>query len=108
PLAIELAVVPNQFLTHPMMVAESLYDVLETAGFKPVRALQRLHAVALAGANAVHLDVPDGSPALFVQRVSFLSDARVVEFTRSHYRGDRYDFMAELVVGEPGREGRRR
>jgi GntR family transcriptional regulator len=108
PLAVELAVVPSQFLSDPMAVADSLYAVLETRGFKPVRALQRLHAVALSGANALHLDMVDGSPALFVQRVSFLGDARVVEFTRSHFRGDSYDFVAELVVAEAGREGRRR
>ncbi len=100
PLAIELAVVPSQFLPDPMSVAHSLYAALESRGFRPVRALQRLHAVALSGANALNLAVEDGSPALFVQRVSFLPDARVVEFTRSHYRGDRYDFVAELLVAE--------
>jgi GntR family transcriptional regulator len=106
PLAIEFAVVPSQFLPDPMAVADSLYAVLETRGFRPVRALQRLRAVALAGASAAHLDVQEGSPALFVERVSFLSDARVVEFTRSHFRGDRYDFMAELLAAESPREGR--
>jgi len=28
--------------------------------------------------------------------VSRLEDQRVVEYTRSHYRGDAYDFVAEL------------
>ncbi len=107
PLAIELAVVPSQFLSDPMAVAESLYAALEARGFRPVRALQRLHAVAIGGSNARHLAVEDGSPALFIQRVSFLADARVVEFTRSHYRGDRYDFVAELVVAEASESGRR-
>jgi GntR family transcriptional regulator len=106
-MAVEFAVIPSQFLSDPMNLTGSLYAVLETRGFRPVRALQRLHAVAVTGPNARHLEVPEGSPALFVQRVSFLSDARVVEFTRSHYRGDRYDFVAELAVTEAGREARR-
>lgn len=108
PLAVELAVIPSQFLPDPMTIAESLYAVLESRGLRPVRALQRLHAVAVAGANATLLDLDDGGPALFVQRVAFLADARVVEFTRSYFRGDRYDFVAELAVTEAGREGRRR
>ncbi|MGE0149259.1 MAG: UTRA domain-containing protein, partial [Parvibaculaceae bacterium] len=40
--------------------------------------------------------LPAGSPALFIQRVSYLADGRIVEFTRSRYRGDSYDFVAEL------------
>jgi GntR family transcriptional regulator len=108
PMAVEFAVIPSQFLPDPMNVTTSLYALLERRGFRPVRALQRLHAVAVTGATARHLDVADGSPALFVQRVSFLSDARVIECTRSHYRGDRYDFVAELAAAEAGREARRR
>ena len=47
------------------------------------------------------LDLPDGSPALFIERISYLPDGRIIEFTRSHYRGDSYDFVAELTIS-PG------
>ena len=47
------------------------------------------------------LDLPDGSPALFIERISYLPDGRIIEFTRSHYRGDSYDFVAELTIA-PG------
>jgi GntR family transcriptional regulator len=33
---------------------------------------------------------------LSIERRSFLDDGRVVEFTTSWYRGDIYDFVAEL------------
>ena len=33
---------------------------------------------------------------LKIERTSFLEDGRVVEFTRSIYRSDAYDFVAEL------------
>ena len=39
---------------------------------------------------------PDGSPALFIERISYLPDGRIIEFTRSHYRGDSYDFDPKL------------
>jgi GntR family transcriptional regulator len=37
-----------------------------------------------------------GSAGLNIERRSFLDDGRVVEFTCSWYRGDIYDFVAEL------------
>jgi len=33
---------------------------------------------------------------LRIERLSFLADGTPVEFTRSAYRGDRYDFVTEL------------
>jgi GntR family transcriptional regulator len=98
PMAIELAVIPNHFLPDPTSVGGSLYVALDKRGVRPVRALQWLHAVALNAREAKLLDLPDGSPALFIERISYLADGRIVEFTRSHYRGDSYDFVAELSI----------
>lgn len=100
PMAIELAVIPQRFLPDPDAVGTSLYDALEARGFRPVRALQRLHATALQGREARLLGQADGSPALLIERVSYLADGRTVEFTRSHYRGDSYDFVAELSLAK--------
>ncbi len=101
PMAIELAVIPQHFLPDPTSVRGSLYEALEARGVRPVRALQRLHATALTMQEAKLLDLPDGSSALFIERISYLPDGRIIEFTRSHYRGDSYDFVAELTIS-PG------
>jgi GntR family transcriptional regulator len=98
PLAIERAVIPHRFLDDHNVVGASLYDTLEQRGFRPVRALQRLHATALSATDAKLLDVPTGSAALFIERISYLPDGRTVEYTRSFYRGDTYDFVAELSL----------
>lgn len=98
PMAIELAVIPRKFLPDPFSVGNSLYEALDARGVRPVRALQRLHATALSGEEASLLELPEGSPALFIERISFLPDGRIVEFTRSSYRGDSYDFVAELSI----------
>jgi GntR family transcriptional regulator len=103
PLALELAVIPQKFLPDPVTVTDSLYLALGRRGFHPVRALQRLHAAALSAPEAALLDVPPKSPALFIERISYLADGRTVEFTRSHYRGDSYDFVAELTLAPAGR-----
>ncbi len=96
PLAIERASIPQRFLPDPLAVEDSLYESLAARGLRPVRALQRLHAVALTRSDAGLLGLPEGSPALSTERVAYLTDGRVIEFTRSHYRGDSYDFIAEL------------
>jgi GntR family transcriptional regulator len=101
PMAIELSVIPSKFLDDPHGVSGSLYAALDAVGLRPVRALQKLHAMALSPRDAKLLDQPDGSPALFIERISYLPDGRIVEYTRCHYRGDSYDFVAELTIA-PG------
>lgn len=97
PLAIEHAVVPLYALS-PDDVNESLYDALRQSGHMPVRALQRLHAAIADEREAELLDVVPGSPILHIERRSFLANGRPVEVTNSAYRGDRYDFIAELTI----------
>jgi len=96
PLAIERTVVPASILPDPMLVHDSLYEALESRGCRPRRALQRLRAVLLGPRHARLLHVAPGSAGLNIERRAFLDDGRVVEFTTSWYRGDIYDFVAEL------------
>ncbi|WP_395831115.1 GntR family transcriptional regulator [Elstera sp.] len=96
PMAIECATVPTRFLPDPESVGASLYDVLEARGCLPVRALQRLHAANLNAEDAAMLEVASGAAALAIDRLSYLENGTPVEFTQSFYRGDAYDFVAEL------------
>jgi len=100
PMAIERAVVPARILPDPSIVDVSLYDALTSIGMRPVRAVQRLNAENVSNADAALLGIAPGSAALSIERISYLPDGRVVEFTRSHYRGDAYDFVAELNLTE--------
>ena len=98
PMAIELATLPQSLLPDPESVGPSLYAALEALGARPVRALQRLKADNLGPDDAALLGVSSGAAALAIERVSFLADGRPVEFTKSWYRGDAYDFVAELTL----------
>lgn len=97
PLAIETATIIADALPDPASVQKSLYDMLARRGMRPVRAIQRLSAVLLDGRTARLLDVPAGSAGLFIVRVGYLASGTPVEYTCSHYRGDRWDFIAELT-----------
>lgn len=95
-LAVERTVVPREFIPDPALVSESLYEALESRGCRPARALQRLRATAIEGEIARLMKVAAGTPGLEIERRAYLADGRAVEFTRSVYRGDAYDFVAEL------------
>jgi GntR family transcriptional regulator len=97
PLAVEQSAIPADLLPDADAIVDSLYEALEPYGRRPTRALQRLRAVALDADKARLLHLEAGAPALLIERRAFLDDGRVVEFTRSHYRGDAYDFVAELT-----------
>ncbi|NMA99191.1 MAG: GntR family transcriptional regulator [Phyllobacteriaceae bacterium] len=96
PLAIERASLSSSVLPDPDMIGDSLYLHLDKSGTRPVRAIQRIRAANIAEADAHLLQVPVGSAGLHIERISYLATGRVIEFTRSIYRGDTYDFVAEL------------
>lgn len=96
PMALELAIIPGFALESLDVVGLSLYAALQDAGMRPVRALQRLRAVSFDAEQAKLLGIEAGAPGLFIERRGFLEDGRAVEATRSWYRGDAYDFVAEL------------
>jgi GntR family transcriptional regulator len=99
PMAIEYSTVPADCLPSIDAVTTSLYEALRQAGCEPVRALQRLRAAAFGAELTDELGVAAGHAGLLIERRAFLKDGRAVEFTLSHYRGDSYDFMAELSAG---------
>ena len=102
PLAIERASLPASILPDPDQVTGSLYAVLEARALRPVRAVQRISAANLGPRDADLLGVPPGVAGLRIERVSYLPSGKVVEFTRSLYRGDAYDFAVELKLAPDG------
>jgi GntR family transcriptional regulator len=102
PLAIERAAISAAILPDPEDIGTSLYAHLDKSGNRPVRAVQRIRAVSLEEDDADLLDVAVGSASLHIERTSYLASGRVVEFTRSIYRGDTYDFVAELRLDTRG------
>ena len=96
PMALERASLPLDILPNPLEVKTSLYEVLDRLGNRPVRAVQKISAINLAANESDLLGVAEGAAGLRIERTSYLADGRVVELTRSLYRGDAYDFVAEL------------
>ena len=100
PLAIERASLAESILPRPEDIGESLYSALGKTGHRPVRAVQRLAARNLGATEAALLGVAPGTASLNIERISYLASGKVIEFTRSVYRGDAYDFVVELRLAD--------
>ncbi|TIW02149.1 MAG: UTRA domain-containing protein, partial [Mesorhizobium sp.] len=74
-------------LPDPEAIGSSLYAALGMTGNRPVRAVQRISATNLGDADARLLEVPPGVAGLQIERISYLASGKVIEFTRSVYRG---------------------
>lgn len=96
PLALESTTIPKDVLPDVGVVGESLYRAMDEVGMRPVRAVQRLTAVALDQRLAELLKCEPGSPGLQIVRIGYTADRRAVEYTCSTFRGDRWDFVTEL------------
>lgn len=99
PMALETCTIAASALPQLEAVGDSLYDALEKAGNRPTRALQRLRALLLDDEQARLLEAKPGDAGLLVERVGYLRDGRAIELSQSIYRGDTYDFVAELNAG---------
>lgn len=97
PMCVEYATIVASALPGGLeSVGTSMYESLEAQGKRPVRALQRLSALILNAEQARLLQTREGEAGLAVERLGFLRDGSAIEFCRSIFRGDMYDFVAEL------------
>lgn len=98
PMALEYSTVPASCLSGVEAVTTSLYQALAVSGHRPNRALQRLRAVLFSAEQCQLLGIAPGAPGLLIERRAF-HNGEAVEVTQSYYRGDAYDFVAELNDG---------
>ncbi|WLD58793.1 GntR family transcriptional regulator [Salinispirillum sp. LH 10-3-1] len=98
PMAYEIAATPGDIIRSVDEVEDSLYAALQARNARPVRALQTMTARNVDKQIAEHLKMSPGDAVLYIERQGFDQHNRPVEFTRSYYRGDIYDFVVELKL----------
>ncbi|WP_424952959.1 GntR family transcriptional regulator [Deinococcus sp.] len=105
PLAVESSVLPEEQVgqvSEEGLTDQSLYALLAARGLLPVRALRHLRAVNADREHASLLGVRPGAALLMTERVSWTASGQPIEMGNAHYRGDRYDFLMELLPTEAG------
>ena len=100
PMSIEYVTILANCLPSIEAVDHSLYEALHKTGNRPVRALQRLSALILNEEKAHLLGASVGDAGLLAERIGFNKSGVAIEFSQSFYRGDTYDFVAELSISE--------
>lgn len=76
---------------------KSLYSLFESRyGVRMIRADERLRAVSADRVSADLLKVPEGSPLLLVERVTFTYGNKPVEWRRGFYSTQNYYYHNEL------------
>jgi GntR family transcriptional regulator len=100
PIGVELAVVSAELVGGTVEFGLSLYDAIRrhAPSRAPERALQRLRAAVADARTAELLRITAGDPVLETERHSYGADGRPVEWTRSSYRGDLYDYVVEMRI----------
>lgn len=105
PMALETLHVPRAVapeLTGDLLADQSFYELLAVRyGVALASGTQTIEATVTDEAESEILTVPLHSPAFLFERTSHATDGRVVEFVRSVYRGDRYQFMLDLQPARP-------
>jgi len=101
----EAIAIQNAFIRHRFcpgivergLAGGSLYKTLEEGyGLRLGRALQTVEAKPADEYEAKLLRLGVGQPVLVLERLTWLVNGEAIEYVRSTYRGDRYQFQIEL------------
>lgn len=85
-------------LDSARLEATGLYRVMRAAGITLHSARQSVGARAATAEEGVRLAEAEGAPLLTMQRTTFDSTGRAVEFATHTYRASRYAFEFQLLV----------
>lgn len=102
PIAHEIAHLPGPLpgLAGHLAALGSLYRTLHEVFDTDIAAVEDVIETALADpVEASLLGVDTGLPMLLVHRTGWAEDGRIVEWTRSVFRGDRFRFVARHRLG---------
>jgi GntR family transcriptional regulator len=109
PLALETSFFPVRLvpgLLEQDLERNSIYRLMEAYDARPVRAIQSLEPVPARDQEAEALEIPVGNPVMLVERTSWDTRGRAVEYAKDIYRGDRSRFVAELRLERDESRGR--
>jgi len=92
----------GELLTHTELRRTALMVALISRGVALQSATQSIRAQLADIDVCSRIDVEIGSPVLYVERVVNERSGRPVEFVKSWYRGDRYEYTVNLdIEAEP-------
>ncbi|WP_369695142.1 GntR family transcriptional regulator [Parafannyhessea umbonata] len=80
-------------LTHEKVCNHSLYDLLESEFGQTIKtAEEEVRVMTARAADAELLLISEGSPVLEISRLTYNAAGRIIEFTRSSARVDKFKY----------------
>jgi GntR family transcriptional regulator len=101
PMTLEEAWVPDRLYPDitGLGLTASLYALMRDCyAREPVRATERLEAVAARAPEAKLLHVPVAAPLMLVERTAYDEAGVPVEYAKERHRGDRTTFVVESLI----------
>lgn len=99
PITVHDAYVPHSLFPQLLsedLEAQHLWAIYESYGLRVKRAVQRVEAREADEDIAKLLEMDEGLPILYKERIVYLDDGTPVEFTYCYNRGDRYSLTIGL------------
>ncbi|HEX2986819.1 MAG TPA: GntR family transcriptional regulator, partial [Chloroflexota bacterium] len=102
PTALDVTCLPSDIGERLLKedLEEALYTHFARMGVELDWGDQAIQAAPADDLMAHHLQVKKGTPVLLMERVVSTTDGRVVEFSRTAYRSDRYIYRVRLKRGK--------
>ena len=99
PLLIETTYLPAGIigdLTDKIQDDTSLYHLLNERGIEPFRAEETYESVLISGEEARLLQCGENTTGFLIERIAWLENGEIYEFTQSVMRGDRSKIVVHL------------
>jgi len=87
-------------VTTDALAHAALMEILIGSGVELAQATQSIRAQLADAELCTRIDVELGAPVLYVERIVTDTSGRAVEFVRTWYRGDRYEYTVTLDLAE--------
>ena len=101
PLEIGLQISEKELMNKPL-----LKIIEQDIGIEFEEALQTIEASFADPETAAQLEIPQGSPILFVERIMYAKNKKPIELVQTSYRGDQYKYVVRLK-SDKSTKGRR-
>lgn len=94
-------------LDEKSLLAKPLLKILEVdLGYEFDEAFQTIEASFSDQEVSAKLEIPSGSPILYVERIMYDKKKKPIEFVQTSYRGDLYKYVVRMKLDKGAKENR--
>jgi len=92
-------------ITKKMLLQEPMLKILEMdLGYEFDEAFQTIEASFSDQEVSARLEIPSGSPILYVERIMYDKEHKPIEYVQTSYRGDLYKYVVRMKLNRSDKE----